>query len=115
MLVISCVLHLLDMVYDQQFLPVIIIIRVQQGRAEVVQVEAFGPFVAWVKRIHNDGFSPFDLTAAERATLTIRILHKRALVNLPAHALVTNTQTNTQKAEVKKTTSYSKQTQVHLS
>lgn len=62
------------MVYDQQSIPVIIIIRVQQGGAEVVQVEAFGPFVTWVKRIHNDGLSPFDLTAAERATLTIRIL-----------------------------------------
>lgn len=62
------------MVYNQRFLPVIVIIQVKHGGAEVVQEEALGSFIAWVKGINNDGLRAFDLTATERATLTIRIL-----------------------------------------
>lgn len=74
---ISWIYYLPDMVYNQRFLSVIVIIQVQHGGAEVVQEVALGPFVAWVKRINNDGLGAFDLTATERATLTIRILRKR--------------------------------------
>lgn len=77
MLGISWILYLFDVVNDQRFLSVIIIVQVQHRGAEVVQEEALGPFIAWVKWIHNDGLSPFDLTATEWATLTIGILQKR--------------------------------------
>lgn len=69
--------YLPDVVYDQWFLSVIIVIHVQHRGVEVVQEEALGSFIAWVKRIHNDGLSPFDLTATEWATLTVGILQKR--------------------------------------
>ncbi len=48
------------MVYNQRILSVIVIVQVQHGGAEVVQEEAPGPFVAWVKRITMMGSVPWS-------------------------------------------------------
>lgn len=42
----------------------------------MVQEEAFGALMSWVKGIHNYRLCAFDLTATEWTTLTIRFLEQ---------------------------------------
>lgn len=61
-------------IHDQAVLSVLVVIQLQHGAAVLVQEEAFGALVSWVKWIHDNGLRAFDLTAAERTTLAIRFL-----------------------------------------
>lgn len=58
-------------IHDKTVFSVFLIIQVQQGGALLVQEEALGALISWVKGIHNNGLCAFDLTATERASLAI--------------------------------------------
>lgn len=63
-------------IHDQAVLSVFLIIQLQHGAAVLVQEEALGAIISWVKGIHNYGLCAFDLTTTERTTLAIRFLEQ---------------------------------------
>lgn len=73
-------------VHDQIVLSILVqVVQIQHRRAKVIQEEALSPCVAWVKRVHDDRLCAFDLTPAERAPLSVRLLSRnthQALVHL---------------------------------
>ena len=63
-------------VHDQGVLAVIVVVQVQHGGHEVVEKDALAAVagVQGVERVHDDGLRALDLTAAERASLSVRLL-----------------------------------------
>lgn len=74
--------HVGQAVHDQAVVAVLVIVQLQHRAAVLVQEEALGALVSRVKRIHNYGFCAFDLTTAERTTLTIRFLEQSVKTRL---------------------------------
>lgn len=66
--------------HDKVILQAVIIFLVIAGSfcsAGTLKTSKGGPAGLWVERVHHDGLRAFDLTAAKRAALTLRLLMRR--------------------------------------